>query len=109
MRLFCALFIDTVGKGFDVSIMSNTGAAPDAGQWSGYPDGSTKILAPGTPHKKIPFLCMQISYVYGLSTPGVSFPQDRWFDLVATSGTSGFDPAGGSVKNVTAVIFEVPL
>jgi hypothetical protein len=108
---FNAQFISTVDKIFNVGISQGTGDAPNAGVWSGYPNNSCTIYLPGTPRKQIPFFIMLL----GSTNPDVftddasASLRDRWFDLVASSGTSSFDPAGGTIKNVSCVIFEVPI
>jgi hypothetical protein len=106
---FTAQFTDTVNKLFKCGIITGSGPGPAPGVFGGYPNNSvnasyTSILFPDGTNKKIPVFCSFMQRINTTTTLG-----DRWFDLAGISGTSSFDPNGGSLTNITATIFEVPV
>jgi len=110
--LFQGTYTDTNGALFSVGVVSNrvnAAAAPNAGEWGGYPGLFTQIQMPtpsGKPAYQTSFLCMeQLTFYTSSDYADGFFPANYWFDLAAScsSGT------GGKISNVTAIIFEVPL
>jgi hypothetical protein len=111
--LFTGTYIATSTLQLDVGVFLGVGSAPpNAGERSpagnanvggNAGSGWTRLVAPVG--YILPFYIQTM--FQNLSAP-IPIPQERWYDLAANIGTSGFDSPGGIIKNISCIIFEVP-